>query len=400
MPTLLRRALRATVLSGGILIAGAAAAQADDGLLGDEPDGGGLIEDVVSDVTATIPVTVPVDVGDVTATVLGETTIDSDETPAPADPAPTSTVEVLQEPEDPAGALPDEADESVALDIAADDTATLPITAPVTAGDPVVNVGGETDVGPAEAAPAAEAPTSTTTVTTAEPEADAEPVVHEGPELTDGLVEDVVADTTVTAPVTAPVDVGDVTLNVLGETTIDRTEAPAPAQQAPVATTAVDTTDGTDGTGNGTGNGGLIDDVISDLTATAPVTLLISLGDITLNVLGETEIIEEITPPVTDPTDPVDPVDPTDPTDPVDPTDPSDQMDPSNVTDPMTDGRTVPVVLETSTDTAAQSSAGTASAGTPVQELPETGAGASLPLAALAGVLVLAGLVTRRFARA
>ncbi|MGC5628538.1 chaplin family protein [Georgenia sp. Z1344] len=585
MHALLRHALRVTVLSGGLLVAGAAAAHADDGLLDDDTTLDGLVEDVVADNVVTAPVTAPIDLGDVTATVLGDTDVRSEEVPA-AEAVPTSTVEITTDdasagdeaptelpeaagtavPAEPAEPAPTtDPDEPIALDVVADNTATLPITAPVTAGDPVVTVGGTTDVERTESgvtAPAA-APTSTTSVdapaapapaddaaisdvvadntvtapvtvpvdvgditatvlgettideTVAPSDGDTETTGSDAPVSTttvdapaapapadDAAISDVVADNTVTAPVTVPVDVGDITATVLGETTVDTTETPA--APAPVSTTTVDTSaqpveaapvdengdsgpvDGLLGDLLGDGllsdvvadntvtapitvpvtvgdlslsllgdttidrtapaattgpvapvsevvvtqepgsdagsSGSLIEDVLSGNVITLPITVPIDVGDPTVTIIGETEIVDEVTP--TDPTDPVDPVDPTDPTDPVDPVDPTDPTDPSDPTDPVdpvdptdptnpsdpgTDpgngpdvDATTPVVVEVvdhGTTPQAPATDGSANAGSPVNELPETGAGASLPLAALAGGLIVLGLLTRKLAR-
>ncbi|QZN85574.1 chaplin family protein [Cellulomonas sp. C5510] len=228
-----RRALQTALLTGGLVVAGAAAAHAadDDGLLA------GLGVDA--------PVDVSVDVSGLAAGVLGDATVDQAAAPAATTtPAPATTATTT-------------GGDSDGLASGADVAA--PVQVPVDVSAVAVGVLGDASVEQA-AAPAA---------TTAEPAAPTATVEQ-------GDSEGAASGAAVAAPVHVPVTVDDVALGLLGDA-------------------AVTDTAGTPGTGTtdapeATVDSGDSDGIASGAGVAAPVSIPVTIGDVSLGLLGDSAV--------------------------------------------------------------------------------------------------------------
>lgn len=230
MHTAVRRAIHTALLTGGLVVAGSVAAHAaeDDGLLA----GLGI----------QAPVDVPVEVSGLAAGLLGDATV-TGAGGAPADPAPAPTASV------PGG--------SAGGAVSGTEVA-APVHVPVDVSAVAVGVLGDAAVaGSGTPAPAA-APSAT---------------VEQG----DG--EGLASGTAVAAPVGVPVTVDSVALGVLGDAAVTGTgpdDGTAPAPDAPAATVG-----GGDSAGIASGTG-----------AAAPISVPVTVGDVSVALLGDSAVTD------------------------------------------------------------------------------------------------------------
>ncbi|HEY0217023.1 MAG TPA: chaplin family protein [Cellulomonas sp.] len=226
-------------MTGGLIVAGAAAAQAadDDGLLA------GLgIE---------APVDISVDLSGLAAGIGGDATT-TPATPAAADPAPGAAAPT---------ATVTGGDSS---GIASGAGVAAPVNVPVDVSGVAIGVLGDasTTSAPAETAPAAsgtDAPTAT---------------VDQG--SSDGAV----SGASVAAPVNVPVSVDGVAIGVLG----DASTTSAPAETAPAAS-------GTDAP-TATVDGGDSEGILGGTGVAAPVNVPVTVGDVALGLLGDATVTD------------------------------------------------------------------------------------------------------------
>ena len=244
MHIVIRRALETALMTGGLIIAGAAAAQADEvstSIAGDGP-------------IVVAPVQAPVTIGDVAVGVLGDATTESAPTSPPTTSSEITSTDTTTDPTSPAvvGVL---------------DSATIaaPIQAPVTIGSVAAGVLGDATStgGPSDGS------TTTATIDNAQHAAGG----GDAPALAE-----VLDNTTIAAPIQAPITIGDVATGVLGDA---------------AATGGFTTVD--DDTGLTSGNqpaiGGVnhlpIAGILGDDTVVAPVRTPLFSGRIAVAALGD-----------------------------------------------------------------------------------------------------------------
>ncbi|WP_203670177.1 chaplin family protein, partial [Cellulomonas pakistanensis] len=224
----MRRAVHTALLTGGIVVAGAVSAHAAD-------DTG-----ILSGLGIEAPVDVAVDVSGLAAGVLGDATT----TAAPAAPAPAA----------PAPAPAASAGGGASTGVASGTAVAAPVSVPVDVSTVAVGVLG--DASATSAAPAA-APA---------PQPAPAAVVEQGD------AEGVASGTAVAAPVHVPVAVDGVALGVLGDASTTSTGGTVPAG-ASGPTTTVEAGD-PQGVGSGT-------------SVAAPITIPVTIGDVALGLLGD-----------------------------------------------------------------------------------------------------------------
>lgn len=124
-----------------------------------------------------------------------------------------------------------------------------------------------------------------------------------------------IGDIGISVPVTVPVGVSNIGVAVLGESTVVSNEESTVTSPAPAAPAAP--------VQPGDGGGSLIGKIGIDI----PVTIPVNVGCLGLGILGDVSV-SCTTTTITTPTDPTDPTGPTGPTDPSTPTTPTDRIHP------------------------------------------------------------------------